>query len=256
MMFAYLMLGLSVALMIFAGLSLIPQVLLVHYIIACGIMTAFYFIAFKVMFPALYPIKVKVYGQRYNSFVVYKDTRARITKDKKGFEFLTLVDGKKIKMPERKTFVKGTGKEAHADVLERDSQYFAISLSYPLPDVVEKHVIPENQRVWFAKRLIPEIKEATRPPRDKWMQMATMIIPLAIVLMLAIFMILYPPYFEAMDEQMKKIMGEKESKLKADYNELQKMYDKGIIVCDCGNGKTTQVNSNLTGLTPLIPPPG
>lgn len=251
-MLAYIFLGLSAALLIFAGITFIPEVLLIHYAISAGVILLFYVVAFKVMYPALYPLKVKIYGMRFNSFVVYKDTRGRVTKDKKGFEFIELPGGKKIKMPDRKNFVKGTGKEAHADMLEYESQYFPISLNSMKAEDIAKFIIPENQRVWFAKRLIPDIKEATRPPRDKWAQISMMVIPIAIVLMLAIFMILYPPYFNEMDAQMSKIANAKQSKLQADWSELQRMYDSGIIVCDCGSGKTTQVGSNAT--IPIRPP--
>jgi len=210
----------------------------------------------------MYPIKVRGYGERYDSLAVTSDTRARVVKDKKGYEWLELINGKRFKMPNRKYMMKG--KDIFVDLFDTKEQQFPITLVFKENDEKEskqinnerelfefvrkrpivldrkniedvyKKIIPEEQRVFFADKVIPTITEATKPPTNQWMQIIPIISVVTLCAILIVGMLFVPEYWMKSEEYGRKFMSALAEKEEA----LKEFVATSPIVCNCpGYGK-------------------
>ena len=176
---------------------------------------------------AAWHIKVRGYGERYDSLAVTTDTRGRVVKDKKGYEWLELMNGKRFKMPGREFMIKG--KDVYVDIFDTKEQQFAITIDKSNLEEVHKKIIPEEQRVFFADKVIPSIKEATKPPVNQWAQLIPIISVVTLCAILIVGMLFVPEYWMKSEEYGRKFMaalGEKETQLKA-------FVATSPIVCNC-----------------------
>jgi len=221
----------------------------------------------------MYPIRVRTYGERYDSFQVTNDTRGRVTKDKKGYEWLELINGKRLKMPNRKYLMKGD--DLHVDLFDTKEQQFPITFVFKegdekvskrinnekelfdfvreRPVVLErenigevyKKIIPEEQRVFFADKVIPSIKEATKPPVNQWAQLIPIISVVTLCCILIVGMLFVPEYWTKSEQYGAKFMSALAEKEEA----LKEFVATSPIVCNCpGYGKGE--------VEPPEPPPG
>lgn len=150
---------------------------------------------FKKMYSVWYPFRVKIYGDRYDSFAVKEDTRGKVIKDKKrGMRFIETVNGKRYKMPEEKYIVKG--QDMYIDLFDTQDQQFPINIDRHNMEDVRKFIIPESQRAYFATVTIPTVTEATKKPKDNLMQIAAMVSMAAVVTVFVAGMILGPGYLQ------------------------------------------------------------
>lgn len=177
----------------------------------------------------MYPIKVRGYGERYDSFAVTSDTRGRVVKDKKGYEWIELINGKRLKMPKRKYMMKGDS--IYVDLFDTKEQQFPITIDKTNMKELYKKIIPEDQRVFFADKVIPSIKEATNPPTNQWMQIIPIISVVTLCAILIVGMLFVPEYWEKSQQYGQRFMsalGEKEK-------QLQDYVATSPLVCQCGD---------------------
>lgn len=178
----------------------------------------------------MYPIRLRGYGERYDSLAVTSDTRARVVKDKKGYEWLELINGKRFKMPARKYMMKG--KDVYVDVFDTKEQQFPITIDKSNLKEVHKKIIPEEQRVFFADKVIPTITEATKPPTNQWMQIIPIISVVTLCAILIVGMLFVPEYWMKSQEYGQRFM----SALAMKEQQLQEYVATGPLICQCGDG--------------------
>lgn len=230
-MIMYIILGLTVFLLIFLGYALLPLAWFVFIGLGTLIGIMGIFLVNSIFYPKIFPVRVRTYGDRYDAFAIDHDTRARLVKDKKGHEYLQTAGGKKFRMPDRKYLTKGKN-AIYTDLYDNKNQQLPIIVDRSNMEDVRKMIIPEDQRVWFARTVIPEIKEITNPPKDRMHQIMVMGSIMGVIILLTITMLFYPTYVA----NMENIMKQKESKLAAEYEDLRAMYEKGVIDVNCNFG--------------------
>lgn len=243
--YMYLVLAvLSSALLIY---SFVPEVILLVGGLAVGIFFAVYILTMQLIYPRMYPYRIRCYASRYDSLAVTVDSRAKISTDKKGLKYFELPGGRRLKYQDKKYMMKGKSGDIYIDIYDTVEQQFPINIDLSNMEEIRKNIISENQRVWYTKRVTPTIKEITKAPTSAILQIAMIAVPIVIVLMIAVVLLFYPTYFSEMD----KIFAAKQGKLDSDAAALAKMYERGIITCDCGGGKFSQINTppivNITG---------
>jgi len=182
----------------------------------------------------MYPVKVRGYGERYDSLAVTSDTRGRVVKDKKGYEYIELINGKRFKMPNRKYLMKG--KEIYLDLFDSKNQQFPITIDRKNIEDVRKEIIPENQRAWFADQVIPSIKEVMKPPTNPWMQLIPIISVVTLCGILIVGMLFIPEYWMKSEQYSRKFM----SALNVKEQQLQEYVATSPLVCQCGSSGTTE----------------
>jgi len=181
---------------------------------------------------SMYPVMVRAYGERYDSLAVTDNTRARVVKDKKGYEWLETIRGKRFKMPGREYMVKGNC--VFVDLFDTKEQQFPITIKMDNMAEIHKKIIPEEQRTFFADKVIPSIKEATKPPIDKWMQLVPIISVVTLCFILITGMLFVPEYWIKSEQYSQKFFSALEDK----ENQLKLFVSESPIVCNCpGSGK-------------------
>jgi len=207
-----------------------------------ALMTAVFMIVFfKKIYPMLFPVRLRNYGERYDSYTVTDDTRGKIVKGKDGYEYIEMPNGRRIKMPGRQFLMKG--KDAYLDLFDTKFQQFPIQINKDSLIDVKREIIPENQRVWFVDQALPMINEATKPPIDKIAQLVPIVSVFSLVVILMVSMIFVPDYWAKSWEFWKERIGEAEQQNR----ELLTALRKAPIVCECPGG---------SGDVKPIPPPG
>lgn len=176
---------------------------------------------------SMYPIKVRCYGERYDSFTVTTNTRGRVVKDKKGYEWIELINGRRLKMPDRKYMMKGN--DVYVDLFDTKEQQFPITINRDNIKDVYKKIIPEEQRVFFADKVIPTITEATRPPTNPWIQLIPVISVVTLCAILIVGMLFVPEYWMKSEEYGRKFMNALHLKEEA----LMDFVSTSPIVCNC-----------------------
>jgi len=197
------------------------------------ISACFFIVTMKKMYKTFYPLNVRVYGDRYDAFSIKDSTRGKVIKDKKGLEYIETVGGKRYKMPPRKWIVKGDDK--FVDLFDTDDQQFPIKINRDNIEAVYKEVIPENQRVFFAERVVPTVTEATKPPKSDLLYLAQLVVPMGLCVMLIVGMILAPDYWAKSWE----FWGQKVSAIQAQQEEFLKTISQAPILVSCENGQAT-----------------
>jgi hypothetical protein len=235
-------------------------------------------VIYKKVYPAIYPIRLRAYGERYDSFTVTDSTRVKIVRGKDGKEYLESVSGKRFKMPDRKYIVKALG-DMYVDVFDSSKQQFPITISYKddgeeRPHIINnedelieflresypvqmsrkniegirKEIIPENQRAWFADQVIPSVTEATRPPREKWMQIMEIGLIGAAIMIVIIGVVFAPDYWMKSWQFWKQRTAEVEAQMVEEHNAFMDAVSQSPIVCQCPTGKADIIRPE--------PPPG
>jgi len=191
----------------------------------------FIIIIIKKLYPSLYPVIVRVYVERYDGLTVIEQTRAKVVKDKKGYEYLMTPSGKKYKMPDRKYVIKG--KSPYVDIFDTKIQQFPVSFDKNSIKEMKKEVISENQRAWFADQVIPNIKEITKPPLENKIQMIAAISLISVVIIFVMGMAMGPDFMTKMNDFWQKRFAELEKQNEAFYEKLS----ESPIQVTCVNGQ-------------------
>lgn len=193
-----------------------------------GVVVLCFVVAWEVKLKkTMYPVRVRGYGERYDSLAVTDDTRAKVIKDKKGYEWLETISGKRFKMPGRKYIMKGN--DMHVDLFDTKEQQFPITIDKVNLTDVHKKIIPEDQRVFFADKVIPSIEEATKPPVNQWAQLIPIISVVTLCALMIVAMLFVPEYWAKSDEYSKKFMAALNQK----ETQLQEYVATSPLVCHC-----------------------
>ena len=230
----------------------------------------------KKIYPSIFKVVVRVYAERYGGMTIIEQTRGKIVKDKKGYEYLETPSGKRYKMVDRKYIMKGN--DPYVDIFDTKIQQFPITLNYesvngtetlkfknkdevdtffsqvgsncPVTfdtdnlEEVHKQIISENQRAWFADQVIPNIKEITKPPMNDKIQIAAIISLMSVVIVFVMGMALGPDFLAKTNEFWQK----QYSALDARNAEMYKAFSQSPITIQCNGGTGTVVKPT--------PPPG
>ena len=148
----------------------------------------------------LYPIKIRVWGQRFGSLTIKKESLARERKTKDA-TFYELLDGTKIKKPEsaNENTIKGHGEIDYIDLYTpNDRDYFV--LTKEMADKSGKlKVVPEDDRVWLAEHIAINHEVTTK----KWVEQIPLIVSASMLIVVGIIMFMlisstmqiYPDYY-------------------------------------------------------------
>ena len=197
------------------------------------IMACSFLVIQKKIYPSIFKVVVRVYAERYGGMTVIEQTRAKIVKDKKGYEYLETVGGKRYKMVNRKYVMKGN--DPYVDIFDTKIQQFPVSVDMKNLEEVHKEIISENQRAWFADQVIPNIKEITKPPKtNDLIQIAAAVSLMAVVIIFVMSMAMGPDFLQKTDEIWQKRFADLDANNKMMYDAFSQSPIK--VICEGGTG--------------------
>lgn len=200
------------------------------------------FLVVNKIYKSVYKVVVRIYAERYDAFTIVEQCRCKVIKDKKGYEYLESVGGKRYKMPNRKYIMKGN--DPYIDIFDTKIQQFPVTVDKSNMEEVHKEIISENQRAWFADQCIPSVGESTKPPVSNIIQIATAMSIIGVVILFTVVVLMGPDFVAKMDSYWRSKYAELDA-------QQQTFYDKISTVplqITCVEGKAEVVRPT--------PPPG
>ncbi len=253
--------------------SPIPELMIIIMFSGFGVGISFAgFMVVNKVYKSIYKVVVRVYAERYDAFTIVEQTRCKVVKNKKGYEYLESVGGKRYKMPNRKYIMKGN--DPYIDIFDTKIQQFPVTIKYKSGDKnetielkneadmlafikerpiilkrnniedVHKEIISENQRAWFADQCIPSVGESTKPPVSNIIQIATAMSIIGVVILFTVVVLMGPDFVAKMDSYWRSKYAELDTQQQAFYDKISTV----PLQITCVEGKTDVVRPT--------PPPG
>lgn len=194
------------------------------------------FIVIKIFNKKIYPLKVRVWEERYGDLIISKEIRAKRVKN----EVYQTAGGKKFPAPDRKYIVYGN--DNYLDVVKKGEEFFPMIYDRNTEKLIP---VPESHRRWLANQIVKDIK-ASEPKLSMVGELIKVGVPILLCFILFMSLLFVPDFLVKSQQIYDKFIGTLESR----EQQLTEYAKQGVIRCECNCPTTAPAQTNPQ------PPPG